>query len=92
MDKVVHFTFYFVLVILGVKAIKKIFKTELEFKNYLWYSVLFAIVYGIVIEFLQYGFTENRHGDILDVLANSVGALAGMFVVKRLVSKDWSLK
>lgn len=91
-DKIVHFIFYFVLVVLGVKAIREIFSSELTLRKVLLYSVLFAVVYGILIEFLQYGFTEDRHGDILDVLANSVGAVAGMFTVKGLVSKDWALK
>jgi len=91
-DKVVHFIFYFVLVILGVKAIPEFFTTKLVLRKVLLYTLFFAIAYGILIEFLQYGFTENRHGDILDVLANSVGALAGMFTVKSLFSRGWALK
>ena len=34
-----------------------------------------AIVYGIVIEVLQYVLTENRTADFFDVLANSLGAI-----------------
>ncbi len=91
-DKLVHFTFYFVLVVFGVKAAREIFKVNLELNKVLLYSVILACAYGIIIELLQYGFTVNRQGDIFDVLANSMGALAGMFVVNRLVSKGWSLK
>ncbi|MFD0796468.1 VanZ family protein [Maribacter chungangensis] len=91
-DKIVHFTFYFVLVVLGVKAVSEITRTEFALKKVLWCSFLFAVVYGILIELLQYGFTQDRHGDILDVFANSAGALVGVFLVKRLVSKDWGLK
>lgn len=91
-DKVVHFIFYFVLVLLAVKAIQEFFNVKPKLRNVLLYVLFFAVAYGILIEFLQYGLTENRHGDILDVLANSIGAVAGMFTVKRLVSKDWALK
>jgi VanZ family protein len=91
-DKIVHFSFYFIFVVLGVKAVREILKVNLELKKVLLYFVIFACSYGIIIELLQYGFTENRQGDVLDVLANSMGALAGMFVVKRLVFRGWSLK
>jgi VanZ family protein len=91
-DKMVHFTFYFVLVIVGVKAIQEFFTLKPTLRKVLLCAFFFAIAYGILIEFLQYWFTENRHGDIFDVLANSIGALAGMFTVKSLVSKDWALK
>ena len=91
-DKVVHFIFYFVLVLLGVKAIQEFFNVKPTLRKVLLYVLFFAIAYGILIECLQYGFTENRHGDILDVLANSIGALVGMFAVKSLVSKDWTSK
>ncbi|WP_156950160.1 VanZ family protein [Maribacter antarcticus] len=91
-DKIVHFLFYFIFVVLGVKAVREIFKVNLELKKVLLYTVTFACSYGIIIELLQYAFTESRQGDILDVLANSMGALAGMFLVKRLVFKGWSLK
>ena len=91
-DKLVHFVFYFGLVVLAAKAAKEISKGILKPGKTLMYIVVFAIVYGILIELLQYGFTENRHGDVLDVLANSLGAVTGMLVAKRLVFKDWSLK
>ncbi len=91
-DKLVHFLFYFGLVVLGAKAFKEIFKSVLKPSKNLGYIVIFAIVYGVIIELLQYGFTENRQGDVLDVLANSLGALLGMLVVKRLVFRDRALK
>lgn len=91
-DKLVHFVFYFVLVALAVKASMEMWRARLKFKKALWYSLFFAVAYGILIELLQYGFTENRHGDFFDVLANSLGALLGMYVVKHLISRGWSVK
>lgn len=50
------------------------------------------VAYGIIIELLQMKFTLNRNGDILDVLANSLGAFFGVFVVKYVFSKKTQLK
>jgi len=72
----VHFTFYFVFVILWcqfVKGYKPINKTKL--------IVLFsAIGYGILMEICQGLFTTTRTADILDVLANSFGATVGLII------------
>ena len=56
------------------------------------YMILFAVIYGIPIEALQYTWTVNRQGDILDALANTVGALLGIWVARILFSRKWSLK
>ena len=92
-DKAVHFTFYFVMVILAFMA-----KTKGEWRDshhtlkLLWYIVLFAILYGIVIEVIQHVATVDRHGDPLDAIANSTGAIAGMFVLRHLFLRKRSLK
>ena len=91
-DKFVHFTFYFVMVILGVLAVREYLKTPMKFLKVTIYMLFFAILYGIIIEVLQYTLTVNRQGDILDALANTLGALLGMLVVRILFSKKWSLK
>ena len=92
MDKAVHFTFYFVMVLLAFLAsIKKELQVNGMLKL-LWYIVLFAIVYGIIIEVIQHVATDNRHGDSLDVLANSIGAIVGMLVIRFLFFRKPSLK
>lgn len=74
-DKLVHFIFYLVFVILwGLANKKTYFKIKYE-----WLIVLFAIVYGIVIEVLQGVLTQTRQADIYDALANSLGAVIGFF-------------
>lgn len=72
-DKVVHFLFYLVFVILwSFTKVKLYFKLKYDF-----IIVLFAIVYGIIIEVLQSVLTQTREADIYDVFANSIGAIAG---------------
>ncbi|MGB3152783.1 MAG: VanZ family protein [Maribacter sp.] len=91
-DKVVHFTFYFVMVISGIWAIREYAKKPVKLSKVMIYMVLFAVVYGIIIEVVQHTATENREGDIFDALANTLGALVGMYVVRTLFSGKWSLK
>lgn len=68
-DKVVHFVFYFVFVIAwNLSLMQKLKKFKVKVLS-------IAIVYGIVIEVLQYVLTENRTADFFDVLANSLGAI-----------------
>ena len=56
----------------------------------------FAVIYGIIIEVLQYSFTENREGDVLDGLANSFGGFIGVLTCKYMFSNSgfmqWSDK
>jgi len=92
MDKAVHFTFYFVMVLLAFLAsIKKELQVNGTLKL-LWYIVLFAIVYGIIIEAIQHVATDNRHGDPLDAIANSTGAIVGMLVLRFLFFRKPLLK
>lgn len=72
-DKVVHFIFYAVFVILwGLAKSKSFFKLKLNLL-----IVLIAILYGIIIEVLQSTLTTSREADFYDVLANSLGAIFG---------------
>lgn len=78
-DKVVHFIFYFVFVVLWSFSLKD--KTS-NFKNK---TLFIAVFYGIIIEVLQYALTTNRAADIYDVLANTLGALLAFIMFPFLV-------
>jgi VanZ family protein len=45
-----------------------------------------SVIYGIAIEIAQLLFTTTRSADVLDVVANMLGAIAGVSVIA-LVSK-----
>lgn len=80
-DKMVHFIFYFVFVVLWCLGLQKTDKIKI---------LLIAVVYGIIIEVLQCVLTENRTADFYDVLANSLGAFLAFFAfpyVKRIFFK-----
>ncbi|NHN27479.1 hypothetical protein FIA58_017505 [Flavobacterium jejuense] len=79
-DKIAHFSFYFILFYLWKKALNvKEIKSQLKI-------VLMAVLYGIIIEVLQGIFTSDRHADIFDALANTLGAVSA-FVFLRFVNK-----
>lgn len=82
LDKLVHFTMYFVLSIsyalsfsLGYKK-KHIKKWILPF--------LLALSFGILIEIAQECFTSTRKFDVFDILANGIGSFFGILILKKL--------
>jgi VanZ family protein len=53
------------------------------------YPVVFCcILFGIIIEVLQYTITNYRTGDYLDVIANSGGVLFGSLVFNQVFKKN----
>ena len=92
LDKVVHFTFYFVASILAAFFIRELSQGKYPFNKTLMISVFGAIGFGIIIEVLQMTLTTDRQGDIFDALANSLGAFGGILGLKLLFSKVERLK
>jgi VanZ family protein len=76
-DKVVHFLFYFLLVLFWSFAVNK---KRFNFKSEML-IVFFGTMYGIIIEVLQYQLTNTRSADVWDVLANFFGASFSMFTM-----------
>ncbi len=85
-DKIVHFSFYFIMTSLLLRSIKKKSK----------YKYLIVIVlpffYGIIIEVLQHSFTQSRKGDFYDVLANSAGIFFAVMLNKYFIKRISSSK
>jgi VanZ family protein len=82
-DKYVHFTFYFVFVVLWF-LYSKSENSDPKSK----FSVLLASIgYGILMEICQGLFTNYRTPDIYDVLANSAGAILGLFFISFIKRK-----
>ncbi len=75
----VHFVFYFVFVLLWSSYRKSVLFT----KRQALLILLIAIGFGILMEGLQSVFTTTRKADILDVLANSTGAILGFLIVNK---------
>jgi len=91
-DKIVHFGFYFVMVVSGMLALKEQCQNNFKLFKSLVVMLVFAITYGIIIEILQASITVSRQGDVFDVMANTLGALLGMVVAKLWFSSKQQLK
>lgn len=76
-DKVVHFVFYFLYVYFWFLVYKNI--------KYLFAIIVTAIVFGVVIEILQYYTTLTRSFDLLDILANTIGAVMCGWIIKKQI-------
>ena len=78
LDKLLHFGAYAVLAILFYRAYE-----TLPLKNnrilLIFFSIISAILYGISDEIHQY-FVLFRHADLMDVVANTIGSISGVFL------------
>jgi VanZ family protein len=83
-DKVVHFTFYFVLTMLMFYGWTEQNSFSTLHRHRMVKILFIAIVYGIAIEIMQKLFTTTRHFELLDVAANSTGAIIGSLISVKL--------
>ena len=75
-DKIVHLLIYSVFVLLY--AVSFFRRSHLYIKSF-----VYGFCLGLFIEILQY-FIPYRSFDVLDIAANSLGAVVGLFIVYRL--------
>lgn len=79
-DKLVHAGIFFVLSALSALTAIKYKQSGLI----LGLCVLLCILYGIFLEWMQGYYFSNRSADWQDVIANAVGCLAALLVLKKL--------
>ena len=78
-DKLVHLVIYAMLSGLILLGFLKNQKTT---TLYCWISIVFASAYGGIVELLQQYIFINRYGDWYDFLANTLGAILGIVIMK----------
>ena len=78
-DKLVHFTFHFVFIILWYLYLS----SNANKTNYKTPVILFlvSVAFGILVELAQQAFTTSRKGDLLDVVANVTGAFTALISI-----------
>ncbi len=87
-DKYVHIILHFVFIMLwGFYVSVK--QNEIKISR-IAILVAISVLYGLLIEILQETCTATRHADVLDVMANSTGALTALIVFV-LIKKRRSL-
>lgn len=81
LDKWVHIFLFLILVWLWSLTYKKVEAFKVK-KIFITITVL-SIVYGIMMEIVQHFFIPFRSFDIGDMIADSIGAIAGYFIGAR---------
>lgn len=82
-DKYVHFAFYFIFVVVWFLFAKR---TKIT-KKVKWIVLFSSIGYGILMEICQGIITANRSPDVMDVFANSIGAITGLIFITIILKK-----
>lgn len=75
-DKIYHFGAYALFTLLLYNYLNAV-----SIKNSIFYSILFAVSYGILMEILQNLLTETRVSDFYDVVANFLGIIFGAIMI-----------
>jgi len=78
-DKIFHSLSYVVLTFLWYYTLY--YNLKFNKGESLIYAVVISIIFGIVIEVLQETVTTYRSSDIIDVFANSIGAILASVVI-----------
>ncbi|ATA68026.1 VanZ family protein [Capnocytophaga cynodegmi] len=89
-DKIAHFTFYFVFTVLFFLTLKNECKCVKKIPYIYIISALFAFLLGISIELLQKTITTTRSGDIYDVFFNSFGTIVALVFVTIINKKAFN--
>jgi hypothetical protein len=85
LDKWVHSGFFFLLVYLF--AVPLIGRGINNSAKWLFRITMLAIVYGIIIEFIQKWWIPGRSFDVTDMIFDIIGASAGWLWSKRLTGR-----
>ena len=80
-DKWVHIGFFAVLIILWNWAANS------TNRNWSWTILVAAVMYGLVVEFVQHNFIPNRGFDMGDWIADIAGSLLGVWFYGRYIKK-----
>src|SRR4051794_7811156 len=80
-DKYVHFTMFFLLTSLFTFPFSFLHTEKAVIKSWFTRITLFVIVYGILMEFVQKFMTIDRSFDLIDILFDGLGSIAGLLTV-----------
>ena len=83
MDKVVHFVFHLVILVLGYVSLTEINVFNRDWRKKVSALVLFSLAYGLLIELLQWVMPFDRAAEFWDVMANLIGAITGGLLIQR---------
>lgn len=86
-DKLVHAVIFGVFTALIARGLRQRSATAMSRTRMLVIAGTFSTLYGAGMEVLQEIPELNRQGDLVDLTANTIGALSGAWIVKRRWSR-----
>lgn len=87
-DKLVHIVLFGLLMLSCTVALRKQTRIAWAQKNAMVIALLFSVVYGSVIEVVQFFMVQDRTGELYDVLANGIGAFLGILFFRIIYGKE----
>jgi VanZ family protein len=85
-DKWVHAGIFFVLSVLIMRAVK-LTRFNIEHFKTVIVALAFCIPYGGLLEIMQGTMFADRSADLYDFIANSVGAIIGVTLYRKLADR-----
>ncbi len=89
LDKVIHFTMYAVLCFLLLRSLFRNSGNQKPSSSTIIWSIILCAAAGITIEVLQPLLTQYRFLEPPDMIANTVGALAGFYFFSLFLKRNW---
>ena len=86
-DKLFHVGVYFIASVLMLYGLGG--PSTRTFRIGAVYTVVFCVVWGGVIEYLQDAMSRGRHFEVNDIIANIIGALMGVVMFRLLFKKRY---
>jgi len=87
LDKFIHFFLYFLLVILILFGSLRKSKNTITIRKFLFVFFI-SLLYGILMEGLQYFVFIMRSADLVDVVANAAGSFIGLLTFYYIMRKN----
>ena len=88
LDKWVHILLFAGLVTLWVKALWNNYPTSFNYSKLSLTVSILALIYGIIMEIVQYYFVANRSFELNDIFADLAGSLIGyLLIIGRYIKK-----
>jgi len=87
-DKWVHIGMFAIMTFLGCWAIHKKIADRQKLRKTFLYIAALALLYGIIMEFVQKYFIPNRSFDVGDIIADGVGCAVGVLYSLRVYTKN----
>tara|TARA_Y100000589_G_scaffold321098_1_gene351877 strand:- start:83943 stop:84269 length:327 start_codon:yes stop_codon:yes gene_type:complete len=92
-DKLVHISMYAMLAFSVLLAYRRYYFRLNKRTKILINTFIFSAAYGVLMEYAQKYVFINRSFELMDIVANSIGAILGIFfyryLVGRKISKLW---